>query len=528
MITCTDKLQSLGSATFSSIISEDYTIAARVDAGTKAQELQKLIVERIRLFLHSQTEQIRHDAKWIEKNVKVDMVQRIRLRRTLKTANGQQFAKVQEVTAAITEQAGLKVLYVTPKFQLFDVSQLLITLVLYKPKLHSSLLLESLLSTDLVTLKTRGYNVDRILRARAAEARLAEKARKEREAERAKSLQEEAKREEERARQAELEAKKQKESVGTTMPGGFGSPGGLKGNDQPPPQVTGPPVSSLFNRVSRHFGFSDKDKNKGIFGGALGGSNDSVGGSNVSLIPQETSIVRSPENNPPVHKPTKPHVLRSNLQSAINASRPHNSSQVFNPAQTQQVQEQKTYCDSRPGHDIKFLTEMPSGIRVFIERHVDPAFLRANIAELNSFSTILLEVAAIFDLSTGVIHIYYDEMGPTIAFNLNGSLFFNFRYYKELHYSGISSGSEEASLKAKREALVYWFVTACHELGHNIVKDHSSDHSFYTESFVQMFFAECMNRCLNIQHAQGDSTAVVRGSLPPSYDAATGGGALKN
>ena len=133
--------------TFSSIISEAYTIGMPVSAVAKAQELQKLILERIRIFLHSQTESIRHDAKWIEKNVRVDMVQRIRLRRSLKLSNGQQIAKVQEVTAAITEYDGIKALYVSPQYQLFDISQLLVNLVLFKPKLHSSLLLESLLTT---------------------------------------------------------------------------------------------------------------------------------------------------------------------------------------------------------------------------------------------------------------------------------------------------------------------------------------------------------------------------------------------
>lgn len=137
----------LGSATFSSIISEDYTIGMKVDEQAKIQDLQKLILERIRLFLHSQTDPIRHDAKWIEKNVRVDMVRKIRLRRSLKLRNGKQVADIQEVTAAITEQNGMKVLYVSPSYHLYDVSQLLVQLLLYKPKIHSSLLLESLLST---------------------------------------------------------------------------------------------------------------------------------------------------------------------------------------------------------------------------------------------------------------------------------------------------------------------------------------------------------------------------------------------
>ncbi|RPB25707.1 hypothetical protein L211DRAFT_822540 [Terfezia boudieri ATCC MYA-4762] len=503
---------SLGSSTFSSVITEDYTIGARTEANGQAQKLQKLIVERIQLFLHSQ-DQIRHDAKWIQKNVKVEMVQRIRLRRSLKISNGQQLAKVQEVTAAITEQDSYKVLFVTPKYHLFDVSQLLVTMVLHKPKLHSSLLLESLLSTALEVLKLRGYNVDRILKARAAEARLAEQARRQREEERAKALQEEAKLVEERTLQAEVEAKKHREII-PTMPGGFGSPVGQRGHDGvKQPQVPAAPISSFFNRFSRQFFDSQKERDKGIFSGVLGGGSSSAGGSTTTLTPQETTVVRSPEEHK--HKPTQPHVLRANLQSAINASRAHNSNQVFSPAQMQQVQEQKTYCDSKLAHDIKYLTEMPSGIRLFVERYVETSFLRANIFELNSFSSVLLEVAAVFDLPTPVIHMYYDDNGPTIAFNLNGSLFFNFRYYRELHHAAWVAGGETA-VKGRKEALIYWFVTACHELGHNIIKDHSSDHSFYTESFVQMYFAECMSRCekIAVQTAQGLVGA------PPSYDAA--------
>jgi len=505
----------LGSSAFSSIITEDYTIGARIEANGKAQQLQKLIVERIQLFLHSH-DQIRHDAKWIQKNVKVEMVQKIRLRRSLKISSGQQLAKVQEVTAAITEQNSFKVLFVTPKYHLFDVSQLLVTLVLYKPKLHSSLLLESLLSTDLEILKLRGYNVERILKARAAEARLAEQARRQREEERAKALQEEANLVEERRRQAELDAKKQKEVV-LAMPGGFGSPVGQNRHDGvQQPQTPAAPITNFFNRFSRQLFDSQKERDKGIFASVLGGGSSSTGGSTTTLsAPQETAVVRPPEDHQ--HKPTKPHILRANLQSAINASRAHNSNQVFSPAQTQQVQEQKTYCDSKPARDIKFLTEMPSGIRLFVERHVEASFLRMNIFQLNSFSSVLLEVAAVFDLPTSVIHMYYDNNGPTIAFNLNGSLFFNFRYYQELHHEACIAGGE-AAVKGRKEALIYWFVTACHELGHNIVKDHSSDHSFYTESFVQMFFAECMSRCENmtVQTVQAQAPT----GAPPSYDAA--------
>lgn len=163
----------------------------------------------------------------------------------------------------------------------------------------------------------------------------------------------------------------------------------------------------------------------------------------------------------------------------------------------------------RPGNDIKFLTEMPSGIKVFVDRGVDAGFLRANLADLNKFSSVLTEIGKVFDLPAGVTHIYYDENGQTIAFNLDGSLFFNFRYYRELHAQGKLT-----------DALVYWFVVACHELGHNIIKDHSSDHSFYTESFVQMYFPAIMEKVVN---AQGGTL-----QPPPSYNPSPSPSPLKN
>ncbi|KAF8472133.1 hypothetical protein BDZ91DRAFT_491432 [Kalaharituber pfeilii] len=515
----------LGSVTMSSIISEDYTIGSPVSAAAKAKELQKLILERIRLFFHTQTEQVRHDAKWIEKNVKVDMVQRIRLRRSLKLSNGQQFSKVQEVTAAITEQGGMKALYVSPQYLLFDVSQLLVNLVLYKPKLHSSLLLESLLSTDLVTLKARGYNVDRILRARAAEARLAEQARRQREDERAQALAEEAKKEEERQRKLEAEAKKARES-GPQMPGGFvSSP--PRGQDVARPPVVAPPISNFFKSFTRHLGFESDNKQKQIEGiqnmlGA-GMSAQAGGSSSTAMTPIPTPGGTPAPDGQQVHKPTKPHVLKANLHNAIAASRAHSANQVFSPVETQQVKEQKTYCDAKPGHDIKFLTEMPSGIRVFIDRSVpESSFLRSNITELNSFSTILIEIAEVFDLPRAAVHIYYDETGPTIAFNLNGSLFFNFRYWRELHGAGAGAPVN------RTEALIYWWVTACHELAHNLVREHSSDHSFYTESFVQMYFMVMMGRAMKLQaQQQGVVGGMVGGGVvtqemamgaPPPYE----------
>ena len=366
--------------------------------------------------------------------------------------------------------------------------------------------------------------MERILKARAAEARIAAEARKQRDEERARALAEEAEREE-RMRQLELESKKLKQSNPVLVGGAVAfqnkdSQTGQSGAQSP---QTTPPITNFFRSFTRHFGIDIQKPNevKNTVTSFSSGSR-SAGASSSTLIPPEPSIVKSAgDTKPSVHKPTKPHILRANLQSAIAASRPHNSHQVFNPAQTQLVQELKSYCDSKPAHDIIFLTEMPSGIRIFVERHVEQSFLRAKLKELNSFSSILLEIGSIFDLPTSTLHIYYDDTGPTIAFNFNGSLFFNFRYYQELHHGQIATGGD-TGLQGQKNALIYWFVTACHELGHNIVKDHSGDHSFYTESFVQMYFAECMEKVIRLQQRTPHGSLPIPVGAPPSYDAAMG------
>ena len=226
---------------------------------------------------------------------------------------------------------------------------------------------------DLVTLKARGYNVDRILKARAAEARLAEQARRQRDEERANALEAEAKAESarskletDRIRSSVGDHKKPKEIEGPAMPGGFNtspprhsksSSGG--GSSSSVLQNAPAPVSTFFNKMKGHLGFDNhkpheslqnmlgQGQGSGSGSGGSGGSGAGVGGSSTTLTPQETTAPPVDDGKNQSHKPTKPHVLRSNLHNAIAASRAHDSNKVFSPAQTQQVKEQKTYCDSK-------------------------------------------------------------------------------------------------------------------------------------------------------------------------------------
>ena len=114
------------------------------------------------------------------------------------------------------------------------------------------------------------------------------------------------------------------------------------------------------------------------------------------------------------------------------------------------------------------------------------------------------DVASIFALNLSSVNIFYDPDGKTIAFNRNGSIFCNYLYFQQLHEGKISSGADRTAERA--EALVYWWVILCHELAHNLVGDHSSEHSYYTEAFVQRYFGKVMGMIASQGQQQGIGT----------------------
>jgi hypothetical protein len=118
--------------------------------------LLKLIKERSRLFLHDQpADGIRHDSRWLDKNLNVQVVQSITLTRSLRNRG---ISYRQERKAIVTEVSRECIMRICPeKYDFYEISQALSSLILARPKLHSALTLEMLLKTDLLELRGRGY-----------------------------------------------------------------------------------------------------------------------------------------------------------------------------------------------------------------------------------------------------------------------------------------------------------------------------------------------------------------------------------
>ena len=519
--TLEDFYYSLGAPLLSTLVDE----AARHGPVLKDQKaairLQRQIYERSRLFLHEQPpDMIKHDTKWLEKNLSVQAVSSISLRRSLKERNVSHVEKRSAVITQVNKEYTLWIL--GEKTDLYQVSQALVHLLLARPKVHSALTLEMLLKTDLLDLRARGFNVSRILRQKAAEARMAENLRQQ-------QLEEEQKRirEQEEAWQESQERVAKERAQHPELPGNFPHSPDFKAsptltNDESDELAHRP--RNLLSNLGKQFGFGDGRAGRHL-SSLLGNSNNA---------PNPPAPTNGPDQEPPPpysqngsngkqkqigsnQTVTAPHQLRENLISAIKKSRPHNSSALFSRGETNSVSETTSYCDEHPSHDLAFVADLQYGIQMFLSpttvaNSTSSTFLARHAAALKAFAGLLKDVAGIFALDVKSVNVFFDERGKTIAFNRNGSVFCNYLYFQQLHEERMMQGPDQGlaqggPAQSRADALVYWWVILCHELAHNLVADHSSNHSYYTEGFVAQYFGKVMARVLEITTAGSLITA---------------------
>lgn len=470
--------QQLGVRTLSSIVQEHIRFGGRVLGSKKSESLRKHILERSKIFLHewsnSRRDAVKHDTKWLEKNLTIQMVQSISLTRTLR---GHRKSHTEDRSAAGDTENGKWSLYIVDNgnINMYHVSMAVCQALLNRPNQQAYFFFEPFLTLDLYGLRARGYNVDRILRVKAAQAKIAEEAR-------LKALEEERKRiaeqEQEWAAQEQIHEPRAAEAARqvattpetkTTMPGSWSSP------DDPP--VDPNPFKKgkgLFSSLTRRLGLDNDEHSEAKQ------QMDKFLGNQPAMTPQPApSGGQTMSTGNDEGRVTNPAMVQQNLLNAIGSTRAHGSNSVFSEPRVNEVKEQATYCDKMPAHNIILVASASNGMKVYVTKDLgdsSSAFLAANRAEINSFAALLTEVAQIYSLSPSVLHIFFDRTGGTIAFNTGGSIFCNLRFFLQLHSANIQS----KGAVAKADAGTWWWVTVAHELAHNLVTAHNSEHSFYT------------------------------------------------
>ena len=491
--TLEDFYYNLGSPLLSSLIEESVSHGSQVHEQKTAVRLQKQISERSRLFLHDQPPSaIKHDSKWLEKNLRVIAVSSIKLRRSLKDRN---LHRVDRRSAAITRSGREYTLWISGNsIDFYEVSQSLVHLLLVRPKLHSALTLELLLKTELGELGARGYNVSRILRQKAAEKRLADQ-QQQLEEERKRIEDQEKAWDDSRNRQADERAKV------SGIPGGYPADSphtqmSKRNEDQSEDneQIRRVP-QGMFQNWKARLGLNDAPKPSRL----LSAESDALLNTNTQGItngdeppPPYSSEKAGQQKTLQTNPVTAPHQMRQNLLSAIQKSRAYNSNALSARGETNQIAEKKSYCDEKAAQNLTFVADGKHGIHIFVSQQIitdTSSFLAKNAAGLGAFASLLKDVASVFALDLASLNIFYDN-NTTIALNRQGSIFCNYLYFQQLHEERLLKGADGNADNG--DALLYWWVTLCHELAHNLVSDHSVEHSYYIENFVLEYVRKVM------------------------------------
>lgn len=490
----------LGSQNIGSLVHTDVKVGPRTDKQDIVTWLRKHVLERTKIFLYEYSkynrDAIKHDAKWLEKNVTLDVVRSISLRRTLR-GHSQSHTEKRSVASARTTTGYILYIAGEGRPDMYQLGQAICQLLLNRPSQQAYFFFEPFLKLELLELRHRGYNVDRILRAKAAEARIAED-------ERRKALEAEQKKIQEReeewaqlnhtnhANQAvEASARESAKTPKTNrMPGAFtDSPEDERESAGPQQPKTN---RGLFSTISRHLGFENNEESQKQLDPFLPEPQHDSGSSTQTRAPAPAPVhapapmpttghsgPRRPNDDGRV---TSPAVVQQNLLNAIKSTRAHDSSQLFSPPSQSEVKEQATYCDSTEAKNITFVAEAPGGMRVFVARDlsIEPSqFLSVNSGQIKLFEGLLRDIGSVYGLALTSLHIFHDERGSTIAFNSNGSIFCNLRFFIQLHAARMNSGSANAG-EARAAAATWWWVVIAHELAHNLVSTHNADHSYYT------------------------------------------------
>lgn len=434
-------------------VKEEQRIGSLTRDQTVAHRLRNDILERSRLFLHEyerdgSSKSIRHDTKWLGSNMKVECVSDISIRYSL----SDRAATSTRRTAYLSRKRTVgTILYITPTYDVYDVSSQLVRLLIKKPKQNDAIALERILTEPLRRLQEKGINVERILRKKEHEARIARQQELEREFE-------EQQRAAEQAKQGAVEKPavpapatpaapatpdKPREKE---MPGSFGSPDVDEpgGTDHGHDNTLRPPEKSVFNQWAKKLGFK-----------------------NTPAAPTDVGQITK-ENN---------QVTKNNIQNAIKDCRPINQQNINSKHHQDPPTEldKGGYCNDEQWENLHKAFSVP-----YSGRHVDIFYGRDHTealsdiqTELNLFLPIIFSLASLFGVNPAAVSIFLDKQSRTIAFNQNRALFFNLGWFMQMH------AAEYATPAGRARALDSWFLTFCHELAHNLVGDHNARFIWY-------------------------------------------------
>ena len=414
----------LGSKSLFSCVKSSWRATGNAQSTASSQNLESLIQARCPLLAskHSLSTP-RHDAISRITQLMILTVEKLTITREFR---GQ--AHDQPTTACLQSK---ELMLITEHFDFFDIASVLARLIYAENRLSDILLIETLLSSPLSSLRAKGFPIDRLL----------------------------AKNEE--FQQAVNENGNTKSKV-TTLPVNTQRAENTSIKDEH--KFVKEDRDKSLNNIKQHHRqlHAAAPENTGRKSGLISSIRDAIKDTIASARGKEQHRRQSSytrESLPPSNVGDEK--LRSTLREGIQMLRPNEDSKVTNeqsidvPGSVES--EASSYCEIIPGHMLTFHQKI-KGISIFIALS---STVDVDMNALSMFVKVLLALGHVFEISQlSTMNIFIDPSSLAIAFNRDHSLFFNFTHYQKQLVDGLADDQIVAS----------WFITTCHELAHNFIR----------------------------------------------------------
>ncbi|KAG6379359.1 hypothetical protein JVT61DRAFT_11822 [Boletus reticuloceps] len=494
---------SLGCRRLSTIVEEKYNALNEIQHPNTSTSVRTLILQRLPLFLHGYNHtQFQIPVSLLRaENFKVKVCKGLVVSKTLKVGNSQ-MTRSQDVWAATQreEEEWIELwVSVDAELDMYEIATSLCRLLFGTVKASDTLLLATILSAPLEKLKQRGYSVDNIssrLRQPPEDSQLTEEVIDTRcvtQAATTTSVTNHVFEQSEITIGPGSAAASAESSTDCLMPGAFVTLPGNTSSESTMPlhhsidrasNSTASLIQNLIHRFVPRWGFSETIR------------------SVTSLQYSWTPRLVMPQS-----------YIRANVSMAMNACKPEGGKLLHQHSELEDIREfpNTGYCDvsGRVGN-LEPRGEIEQ-VKIFTTEDVlDPdTFMDTKHDVLVRFVDVLTHVAELNGLSLTVLHVFCDVAGGPIAFNRNGSIFLNLRYFEAWHDQDVQNGDPQraqiswyvlfshrllSSSMDKRVASR--FFTLAHELAHNLIKEHNSEHEFWFAAICEAHVWQASKRTL--------------------------------
>ncbi|CAF1073633.1 unnamed protein product [Rotaria sordida] len=161
----------------------------------------------------------------------------------------------------------------------------------------------------------------------------------------------------------------------------------------------------------------------------------------------------------------------ADIEAMIRTSRSYSATE-FNQSEHSR-NESNNSCEFVPASTMIRYDHYLHGISLYIDRNV--TLTETMIDQGKQLAQLLSGLAKdVFNMSVQTMHLFRDIDSARIAFNSNGALFFNLRYFEQVFVDELKPyiHNTSSSIPIVRTIVNFYFMVACHELSHNVDSSH--------------------------------------------------------